>query len=425
MLQMIKEPIAILIKNNVDKKTFIARILSKNAPSKLQHYNNLKGLLFSDIAIEKFIEEEYRYDIVKVATSSNKKLSNFSTGERRKVFLKYCLSQQPDFILFDSILDHLDSASQIELAKNIEKISTNIQIIQLANSTNDILSFIKTKYEIADNTFSLQKLQNQKHVILSDFKNEIPASLKNIDFKGDTLVKFNNVCVNYNEKPIVKNINWTVKKGEFWQLIGPNGSGKSTLLSLITGENPKAYGQDIHIFGYKKGSGESVWDLKKRIGIFSTTLTELFSRNQTLEHLILSGYFDSIGLYTKPQKKHFFAVEQWLKIIHLAAYKNTPFLKLSLGQQRLALIIRALIKQPPLLILDEPLEGLDDENTTLVTQLINLLILKTEITIIYVSHRIEPRLKPISILQLSPSKKGSLGNIINNKDLKKLIRSNT
>lgn len=265
---MTKYNIAILIKNNVDKKTLITSILSKNAPDKLERFNKLTGILFSDIAIEKYIEEEYRYDIVKIATASNKKLSNFSTGERRKVFLKYCLNQQPNFIIFDSIFDHLDTDSRFELSQNIKNISKNIQIIQLANRTADILTFIEHKYEIKDNTFQIQKLKNEQNSFSFHSKNKIPNTLKTIDFEGDTLVKFNNVCVNYNTTPIVKNINWTVKKGEFWQLIGPNGSGKSTLLSLITGENPKAYGQDIYIFGQKKGSGESIWDLKKRIGFF-------------------------------------------------------------------------------------------------------------------------------------------------------------
>ena len=409
---MNKTPIAILINNNVDKKRFISTILTKNAPDKLHNYNNLKGCLFSDIAIKKYIEEEYKYDIVKIATNNNRKLSEFSSGERRKIFLKYCLSQKPDFIIFDSVFDHLDSNSQIELANRIKKLSKNFDIIQLVNRADDILNFIETKYHIEDNNFNLQQLKTNKKTYTSNFNEEIPNTLKKIDFEGDTLVQFNNVCVNYNNRTIVKNINWTVKKGEFWQLIGPNGAGKSTLLSLITGENPKAYGQDIHIFGRKKGSGESIWDLKKRIGYFSTTITELFSRNQTLEHLILSGFFDSVGLYQKPQKTQLFAVEQWLKIIKLTAYKNTAFLKLSSGQQRIALIIRAIIKQPPLLILDEPLEGLDDENTTLVTQLINLLVLKTEITILYVSHRMEPRLLPKTIFKLTPSKEGSIGEIL-------------
>jgi molybdate transport system ATP-binding protein len=250
--------------------------------------------------------------------------------------------------------------------------------------------------------------------MLVDLKFSIPNGTQNINFESDILVKFNNVCVSYNDKKIVKEINWTIKKGEFWQLIGPNGAGKSTLLSLITGENTKAYGQDIYIFGQKKGSGESIWDLKKRIGYFSTTLTELFSRNQTLEQLILSGFFDSIGLYKKPEESQIYIVNQWLKIINLLEHKKTPFLKLSLGQQRLALIIRAIIKQPPLLILDEPLEGLDDENSTLVTQLINYLISTSTITILYVSHRLESKLLPKLILELVPQKEGSIGIIKTN-----------
>ena len=408
---MTKEHIAILLTNQVNKITFITEILSKKAPLKLQSYNKLNGILFSDIAIEKYINEEHKHDIVKVAVKKNRKLSSFSSGERRKEFLEYCINKQPDFIIFDSIFDHLDKQSQLDLSQNILQITKTIQIIQLVNRESDILSFIKNKFKILDNNFQLQKitthLLNSKKII----DTEIPNAIRDINFKGETLVKFNNVCVSYNDKIIVKNINWTINKGQFWQLVGPNGSGKSTLLSLITGENPKAYGQDIYIFGKKKGSGESIWDLKKRIGYFSTTITELFSRNQTLEQLILSGYFDSIGLYNKPQAIQLHAVDQWLRIINLLNYKKTPFLKLSLGQQRLALIIRAIIKQPPLLILDEPLEGLDDENTTLVTQLINTLIVKTKLTILYVSHRVEPRLIPKTIFELIPNENGSIGKI--------------
>lgn len=408
---MTKEHIAILLTNQVNKITFITEILSKKAPLKLQTYNKLNGILFSDIAIEKYINEEHKHDIVKVAVEKNRKLSSFSSGERRKEFLEYCINKHPDYIIFDSIFDHLDQQSQLDLSQNILQITKTIQIIQLVNRESDILSFIKNKFKILDNNFQLQKITTHHFNSKKIIDTEIPNAIKDIDFKGETLVKFNNVCVSYNDKIIVKNINWTINKGEFWQLVGPNGSGKSTLLSLITGENPKAYGQDIYIFGKKKGSGESIWDLKKRIGYFSTTITELFSRNQTLEQLIVSGYFDSIGLYNKPQAMQLHAVDQWLKIINLLNYKKTPFLKLPIGQQRLALIIRAIIKQPPLLILDEPLEGLDDENTTLVTQLINTLIVKTKLTILYVSHRVEHRLLPKTIFELIPSENGSIGKI--------------
>ena len=180
---------------------------------------------------------------------------------------------------------------------------------------------------------------------------------------------------------------------------------------MITGENPKGFGQELYLFGRKKGSGESVWDIKKNIGFFSTSMTQLFKRNQTMEQMILSGFFDSIGLYTQPTQLHINIVDQWLSVIHISHLKNKSFNKLSLGLQRVALIIRAVLKHPPLIILDEPLEGLDDTNTALVIDLINILIQETNMTIIYVSHRIEPSLQPTSIFELIPTDKGSIGKI--------------
>ncbi|WP_372744725.1 ATP-binding cassette domain-containing protein [Lutibacter sp.] len=408
---MTKKHIALLLKNRIDKKNFTEYILSKKVSGNLHYLNKLKGILFSDIAIENIIHEEYKYDSIKVAFEKNRKLSSFSSGERRKEFLKYCIRQNPDYIIFDSAFDHLDSKSQLELSNEIEHISNQILIVQLTNSFADILSFINQKFEIKNNNFEVEKINHPTLHNTVNFETSLPDGSENMNVESNILVNFNNVEVSYNNKKIVTNINWVVKKNEFWQLIGPNGSGKSTLLSLITGENTKAYGQDITIFGQKKGTGESIWDLKKRIGYFSTTLTELFSRNHTLEQLILSGYFDSIGLYQKPQTHQIYTVNQWLNIIHLTNYKKTPFRKLSLGHQRLALIIRAIVKQPPLLILDEPLEGLDDENITLVTQLINYLVSTTTTTILYVSHRVEPRLSPNLIFELVPNKNGSLGFI--------------
>ncbi|MEP6805574.1 MAG: ATP-binding cassette domain-containing protein, partial [Flavobacterium sp.] len=163
-----------------------------------------------------------------------------------------------------------------------------------------------------------------------------------------------NVSVSYDDRKIVDQISWTIKEGEFWQLIGPNGSGKSTILSLITGDNPKGFGQDLYLFGRKKGTGESVWDIKKQIGIFTTSMTDLFQKGHTLEEMILSGFFDSIGLYTEPTTLQKQIVTQWLEVIEMSSLRKKRFIDLSIGQQRVALIVRAVLKHPPLLILDEP-----------------------------------------------------------------------
>lgn len=167
----------------------------------------------------------------------------------------------------------------------------------------------------------------------------------------------------------------------------------------------------MHLFGKKKGSGESIWDIKKNIGQFSTAMIDLFQKNHTVEQMILSGFFDSIGLYIQPSTLQIKLMQEWLDFLNMNHLKKTDFINLSVGQQRVIMIIRAVLKHPPLLILDEPTEGLDDENVILVTQLISHLAKETNIAIISVSHRIEALLAPNSILELTPQPMGSEGKI--------------
>jgi len=399
----------ILLSNQVDKKNFIDTLLSGKIQGKLSDFNHLKGILFSDIAIHKLIEEEFRHDSIEATTEANRNLRTFSSGERKKEFLKYCLRQNPDYIILDNPMDHLDQKSRSELATAIETISNSVRIIQLVNRTADLLDFIPNKAQIDNNLFELNDIKTNEANSLENNEYKIPIH-KEV-FEDGVLIKMNNVSVSYDERPIIDSLSWTIKQGEFWQLVGPNGSGKSTILSLISGDNVKGYGQDIELFGRKKGSGESVWEIKKKIGYFSTSMTDLFSRNTTLEEMILSGFFDSIGLYRQPTTLQKKIVAQWLDLIEMTPLKKNIFNRLSIGQQRIALITRAVLKHPPLLILDEPLEGLDDHNVSLVIQLINTIKKETNITILFVSHRTEPNLAPNSILELQPSPTGSKGVI--------------
>lgn len=400
----------ILLSNQINKKDFIENILSGNAVGELAPFNDLKGLLFSDLAIDHFIQKEFQY-LELTAVDSNRKLSTFSSGQRKKKFLHYCIDQKPDFIIFDNPMDHLDQASRIELAKSMEAMASEIKIIQLINRHADLLPFISNNRQINSDDFVLENISNEIHESKIINQQGIPHPAHPIEYNQKILVQMNNVCVSYEERPIVKNINWTIQQGEFWQLIGPNGSGKSTLLSLINGDSPKGYGQDLHLFGRKKGSGESVWDIKKNIGYFATNMTSLFTRNHTLEQMILSGFFDSIGLYDLPTTLHKKIADEWLDLIGMLHLKNKMFKRLSVGQQRLAMIVRSVLKHPPLVILDEPVEGLDDENVAMVCQLINLLKQESNMTIVYVSHRIEPNLAPNSVFELISSEEGSTGII--------------
>jgi molybdate transport system ATP-binding protein len=400
----------ILLSNQVDKKTFIDTILAGKSFGELSIFNTQNGILFSDIAIDNFIKKEYQYDTVEASPETTRKLSSFSSGERKKVFLQYCINQKPDYIILDNPLDHLDTNSRKSIVIALEQLSHKVQLIQLVNRKTDLLPFIIKKGQVLNNNYVVAALKTIQDHSNKNLKT-IPPAFEPIIIEDSVLIQMNQVCVSYHEKPILKNIDWTIKKGEFWHLLGPNGSGKSTLLSLITGENTKGYGQDIYLFGKKKGSGESIWDIKKNIGYFSTAMTDLFEKRDSLEQMISSGFFDSIGLYTQPTNLQKNTVTQWLELINMNHLKNSIFNQLSIGQQRLALIVRAVLKHPPLLILDEPVEGLDDENAALVTQLITLLSQKTNMAILYVSHRVEPDIKPNATYKLTPKITGSIGTI--------------
>ncbi|WP_366183169.1 ATP-binding cassette domain-containing protein [Flavobacterium ovatum] len=400
----------ILLGNQVAKKDFIDKIISGQAEGELEPFNTKKGILFSDLSIEKFIEKEYIYQSVEAAPEMHRQLRTFSSGERKKAFLKYCINRNPDFIILDNPLDHLDFASRKELHIHLEDLAHNIILIQLVNRSADLLPFIKNKRQINDHSLDLNPLTAVSNTHYLTLK-AIPKPIEQIDCPNPVLIQMNNLKVSYNEKPILNNINWTIKKGEFWQLIGPNGSGKSTILSLITGDNPKGYGQDLYLFGKKKGSGESIWDIKKKIGQFSSSMIEMFQKRHSVEQMILSGFFDSVGLYNIPSSLQIKKMNEWLDFLNMQQAKKTPFILLSVGQQRVIMIIRAVLKHPPLLILDEPTEGLDDENVALVTQLISHLAKETTIAIIFVSHRVEKLLAPNSIFELTPKATGSEGEI--------------
>lgn len=402
----------VVVANSVDKKSFIHQILSKESTGELSVFNAYDGLLFSDLAISEYLQKENRHHTIEIATTQNRPLHTFSSGERRQLFLSHCLAQNPDYIIFDNPFDHLDQASRKALAKQLLELSSSISILQIASREENLLAFIKNRGFVTGQTLDVSKIKSSPSSLSIKSVSEFPSALLSFEKQYKFIVRFHQVAVAYGAQQIVKNISWEVKQGEFWQVIGPNGAGKSTLLSLITGDNPKAFGQDIIIFDRKKGSGESIWDIKKNFGYFSTHLTELFNRNHTVEHMMLSGFFDSIGLYEIPSGLQQKKALQWLDVLDMTQLKNTYFNRLSLGQQRLVLICRAVIKQPPLLILDEPFEGLDSHSTLLVAQLINTLVNRTGITIIYVSHTFEKTLAPSHIFELLPTPEGSIGRVV-------------
>jgi molybdate transport system ATP-binding protein len=194
------------------------------------------------------------------------------------------------------------------------------------------------------------------------------------------------VSIRYGDRTILRNLNWQVRRGERWALTGQNGSGKSTLLSLVCADNPQSYACDISLFGHRRGSGESIWEIKKRIGYVSPEMHRSYLRDLPTVNVVASGLKDTIGLYMRPTDDEKQLCRQWMRIFGIEHLAGRSFLKLSSGEQRLALVARSFVKDPELLILDEPLHGLDDHNRALVRSIIDTFCQKSEKTLVMVTH---------------------------------------
>ena len=200
------------------------------------------------------------------------------------------------------------------------------------------------------------------------------------------IIKMNKVTIQYGPRIILSNLDWTVLNGERWALSGQNGAGKSTLLSLVCADNPQSYACDITLFGRPRGTGESIWDIKKHIGYVSPEMHRAYQKDLPAIRIVASGLKDSVGLYVKPTEEDYEICRKWMRIFGLEGLEERTFLKLSSGEQRLVLLARAFVKDPRLLILDEPLHGLDNTNRRLVKDIIETFCQRKNKTMIMVTH---------------------------------------
>ncbi|WMI64645.1 ATP-binding cassette domain-containing protein [Aestuariibaculum sp. YM273] len=401
--------IAVYISNKDHKQDFIERIQRGIV---LSDFSKPKAALFSEITINKLIQEERIHGTCNVVTPTGNSLEKSSQGERKKALLNHIISQNSEAIIVDNVFGNLDIEAQSQITQTLNELSDRVRILQITKRQDDILSFINQVYHLEENELIEFKKEGDTEIKNEAFVVELPKAYRPISENINPIVKFTNVSVDYRDRPILNNINWEIRKGEFWQLMGPNGSGKSTILSMIFGDNPKAFGQDIVLFGVKKGSGESVWEIKQNIGYFSSDMLRGFTRLDSIGNMVVSGFFDTIGLYKTPTNEQIKIAQHWLRVLKMFDIRKQDFLSLSRGYQSLVLIARAMVKHPPLLILDEPTNGLDDTDVRLFTQLINKIASETETAILYVSHRKEAGLNPDLVYQLTPHETGSIGQVI-------------
>lgn len=407
---------AFYISHNGEKDLLLHQLIGENRFNFPVPLHGLKGGIFSNATLQYFIAEELLHDHFEIATENKNTLAHSSSGEQRKALLAYIIARQPGYLIIDNIFDSLDTAARQSINVTLTKLAAGTLVIQLFSRRDELLPFIETVYTIAANTVTACQhataFRQQSLLIGSHhFAAAIPPPLTRYSLPPGPLVKMNHVSVQYDGRCVLTDICWQINPGEFWQLTGPNGSGKSTLLSLITGNSPKGYGQDLWLFGRKKGTGESVWQVKENTGYFTPAMALQFERQDSIEQMIISGFFDSVGLYIKPSDIQVQLAQQWLVLMDMDKKRGQPFRLLPEADQRMVLIARAMVKHPPLLILDEPVAGLDDEMAALVVSLINKIAAETSTAILYVSHRTEAGLSPNKIFQLFPSAGGSAGAV--------------
>ena len=320
-----------------------------------------------------------------------------STGESRKLLILQSIFQGVDLLVCDNPFDSLDIASCTALSSAFARLSqAGITIVLLLSNRQDIPPWFDNIAFIERGQFSVlgnltdDSTKHQLDALLTPAADDIPwpdTVQQLADYQHTFSVELIQCTVRYGGVSVFEDINVTIKPLQHTLITGANGSGKSTLMQLITGDCPQCYSNNIHVLGYKRGSGESIWELKAQMGIVSAELHRQYRVSVDLLTVILSGFYDSIGLYQAATQKQLTIAAQWLDKIGLFAQRHQLFQQLSYGEQRLVLIARALVKSPYLLILDEPTQGLDELNRHRVLNFLEHLATQKHSTMLLVSHR--------------------------------------
>ena len=334
-------------------------------------------------------------DLLRLKPLLDKSLLKLSNGETRRLAIALGLMSQPKIYLMDQPMTGLDVKSRAEFGEILKvMISKGIHLL-LTTSENEIPEGITHVAKLSSAGIGKTWLADDFHLTskhahrLSYDWELLDSLLPKRSSENTEVIRLENLNIKYGEKQILKSINWEVRSGERWLLKGSNGSGKSTLISLLIGENPQAYSQNLWLFGRKRGTGESIWDVKRPTGFVASELTRFFPANQTCRKVILSGLFDTMGLFKKVSAEQEALAESWMKLFQLETFANILINRLSLENQRWTLLARALIKQPKLLILDEASQGMDEFQRRLFKDSVQQICDRSGMTLVYVSHYAE------------------------------------
>lgn len=321
-----------------------------------------------------------------------------SSGQMRRAMLAAALYRRPKLLVLDEPLESIDRDSRDRITAVIRdwQSSDNASLV-LARRRASLLPGLTHMLLMQDLRIVSSGLFSDLEWCLDSVLPPLPALPDHLPEpprghvpprlpRDAPLIELRGISARYGSHHVLDNLDWTVRRGEHVLIEGPNGCGKSTLLALLTGENHKAYGQDVFLFGKRRGSGESVWDVKSRFGIVSNELHNRYVRGWNVLDVVVSGFFDSVGLYDDAGASEIAAAREWLSATGLRGVDQVSYHELSFGQQRLVLLARAMVKHPPLLVLDEPCVGLDDRYRARMLELLDRIAAGGRTQLLYVSH---------------------------------------
>ncbi len=349
-------------------------------------------------------EDEQRSALLEqtgVSAYLDKSVNLLSSGELRRFQLVRVLLDRPDVLIIDNPYIGLDAAARQMLTDLLAEISKSVTLLFAVSRSADIPPFVKLVVHVegrevrpalsrddylatyTENNFDVSAVPHE-HAALPDFRE---ASARETSLlESNEIVAFRNLNIRYGTRQLFRDFSWRVKRGEHWALTGSNGSGKTTLLSLICADNPWAYACDISLFGHRRGTGESIWDIKRHIGYVSPEMFGTYRQDITLREVVAGGLYDIIGRYRKLKPEDIAVCDRWLRLFGIGRLAESRYMAVSDGEQRLALLVRAFVKSPDLLVLDEPFHGLDDGNRKRAMRVIADYLSDSSKTLIMVSH---------------------------------------
>lgn len=373
--------------------------IDENTPTAGQLLRQTSELQHTDEALRTKL-----YRMFQLEPLLDKYIITLSSGELRKFQLTRTLLSGPRVLIMDNPFIGLDATTRKQLTELLDTLvrETELLVILVLSKTDTLPPFITHVLPVENMTVQEKitrkaYLATQAQRTVYGLSQELQNWIVNLPHKditkesfypqtGGEILHFNNVSICYGNRTILKNLNWTVNEGERWALEGQNGCGKSTLLSLVCADNPQSYACDIRLFGHQRGKGESIWQIKKHIGYVSPEMHRAYLKDLPAIDIVASGLSDSVGLYTRPKPEQKAICEDWMRVFGIEHLTQRTFLKLSSGEQRLCLLARAFVKDPELLILDEPLHGLDIPNRAKVKEIINTFCQRPHKTLVMVTH---------------------------------------